>query len=119
MLGLNKILSSICLMIFIALSALSTSLIASYCTGEWHWFGRSGAIVTMTGVILSVRPVLRKSYHEWLKNQNEFDCGTIEGTSAQEIEGDRQTRLDLIASYSGIILTILGTLIWGYGDLIN
>jgi hypothetical protein len=115
---LNKFLSSICIFIILPICALSASVTASYITGEWHWFGRSGAIVTMAGLILSVRPVVRRGFNEWLKQQDEVDYGTLNGNTAKEIEEKRQIRLDLIASYIGMFMTITGTLIWGYGDLL-
>ena len=114
---MNKLLSNICLFIIIPTCAISASLIASLITEEWHWFGRSGAIVTMAGVILSVRPVVRRGFNEWLKQQDEIDYGSLDDNTAKEIEEKRQVRLDLIASYIGMFMTMIGTLIWGYGDL--
>lgn len=115
---LNKFLSNIYFFTLIPISVLSSSVTASYLTGEWLWFGRSGAIVTMAGVILSLRPMLRVGFNKWVELHHEFDAGTLIETP-EEIEEKRQVKLDVIASYTGAFLTIIGTLIWGYGDLLD
>jgi hypothetical protein len=43
------------MLIGLAVLAVSFSAFASYFTGKWHWFGRSGAIATMSGILLSTR----------------------------------------------------------------
>ena len=115
---MNKFLSNIYFFTLIPISVLSSSVTASYLTGEWLWFGRSGAIVTMAGVILSLRPMLRVGFNKWVELYHEFDAGKIIETP-EEIEEKKQVKLDVIASYTGAFLTIIGTLIWGYGDLLD
>jgi hypothetical protein len=33
-------------------------LVISYLTGEWHWFGRGGAMMALSGFIVSVQEAL-------------------------------------------------------------
>lgn len=115
---MNKILSNIWLLIGIAVLAVVASGVASHMTEKWHWFGRSGAIVTMVGVILSVRPLVRMGFTEWLRSQRVIDGGHSEPT-ADEIEKARQATLDAIASHIGVYMALVGTLVWAYGDLIG
>jgi hypothetical protein len=115
---MNRYFSNISLILGIALAAVVVSVIASYVTCKWHWFGRSGAVITMAGVILSVRPLIRMGFAEWLKAQSIIDLGQIEPTP-EEIEEQRQSKLDAKASNIGVDMALVGTLIWAYGDLIG
>ena len=102
----------------VAVLAVLVSFLVSYITGKWHWFGRSGAIVAMAGVILSVRPLVRMGFVEWLNSQRVIDGGHLVPTP-EEVEGARQTTLDAKATHIGAYMALVGTLIWAYGDLIG
>lgn len=115
---MRKHLSNILVLLSISALALIASFLGSYLTGKWHWFGRSGAIVTMTGVILSVRPLVRKGFAEWVRSMHVFDCGSLDPTPA-EIEEERQEKLDATASHIGVYMALIGTIVWAYGDLIG
>ena len=93
-------------------------MIVSCFTGKWHWFGRSGAWVTMIGVILSVRPLIRMGLNGWIQSQSVIDLGHINPTP-EEIEEDMQKTQDANAFKIGVYMSIAGTLIWAYGDLIR
>ena len=98
--------------------AVFISFGASFVTAEWHWFGRSGAILTMAGVLLSVRPLIRMGFSEWYRSMSVIDCGHLEPTP-EEIEAERQSNLDATASRIGVYMAVIGTLVWAYGDLIG
>ena len=115
---MNRNLSNTYLLVGIAVTAVVTSILVSYLTCKWHWFGRSGAIVTMIGVILSVRPVIRMGYDEWIKSLSIIDGGHYPPTP-EEIEEERQMNLDAMASRIGIYMALVGTLVWAYGDLVG
>jgi len=116
--GMNKLLSTIWLIAGIAALAVVASFLVSCITGKWHWFGRSGAIATMAGVILSVRPLVRMGFVEWLHSQRAIDAGHVVPTP-EEVEEERQTTLDATASHIGVYMALVGTLVWAYGDLIG
>jgi hypothetical protein len=115
---MNRLFSNIWLLIGVAALAVVASVLASHITGKWHWFGRSGAIVTMAGVILSVRPLVRMGFAEWLRSQRVIDGGHFVPTP-EEIEEERQTTLDATASNIGVYMALVGTVVWAYGDLIG
>ncbi len=48
-----------------------------------------------------------------------IDCGSILGNTDKEKEAKKQLKLDVWGLYIGCFTTILGTLIWGYGDLLS
>ena len=116
---MNRFFSNIFLFASIPLFTLVISLIASFCTKDWTWFSRSGSVMTMAGVILSVRPIIRMTFNQYGESKKIIDGGSILGDTPKEIAEDKEERNDLVAIYIGGIFKLLGTLIWGYGDLIT
>jgi len=55
---------------------------------------------------------------EWIQSQNIIDLGHIIPTP-EEIEEDTQISKDACAVKIGVFMSITGTLIWAYGDLIG
>lgn len=94
------------------------SAAASLWSYQWLWLGRSGAILTIAGVLLTFRPLVRMGLAKWLRSQSIIDGGHFVPTE-EESEADRQATIDGSASKLGITLAIIGTLIWAYGDLIS
>jgi hypothetical protein len=111
-------LSKIWLLELIAFLIVFISITSSYTTGKWHWFGRSGAWLTIIGVILSARPLIRMGFNQWLQSKSIIDLGSINPT-IEEIEKEKQENQDNKAFNIGIKMSIIGTLIWAYGDLIG
>lgn len=116
--AMRRHLSNIWLLVGLASVVLVASTLVSYFTCQWHWFGRSGAIVTMVGVLLSVRPLVRMGFTEWLRSQSVINGGHAAPTP-QEREEDRQRKLDATATQIGVAMAFAGTLIWAYGDLVG
>ena len=109
---------SIPLILILSVGWLAISIARTFYFHNWSCFERSGSILTLCGATLAVRRLLRlgpeRVFHETMFT----DLGNIEQTK-EEIEAARQTKLDIKASHIGIILVISGTLIWGYGGLIQ
>jgi hypothetical protein len=115
---MRKHLSNISLIVGLAASIVIISILASYFTCKWHWFGRSGAIMIIAGILLDVRPLVRMGLTEWRKSQSVIDGGPFVATP-KGIEEDRQTNLDSKAKTIGIVMAVMGTLIWVCGELIG
>lgn len=94
------------------------SIAASFWFNQWHWFGRSGAILTIAGLLLTFRPLVRMGLAKLLHSQSNRDLGNLLATAA-EIEADHQITIDGSASKWGVTMAIFGTLIWAYGDLVG
>lgn len=116
---LKKLLTLIPLLIAVASCAVALSLWKSYYTNQWHWFGRSGAIITLMGAILATRRMIRLGVVEYHR-----DSKTISGGTFGESDKDRKQELanaedlrDTKASYYGFWFVVIGTVIWAYGDL--
>ena len=115
---MSKIFSNIYLIVSISVALVVFSATKSYCTSQWHWFGRSGAIITMAGIILCIRPIIRMGFNEWVKSLKIIDGGHCIPTP-EEIEEERQANLDADALRMGNCMALIGTLIWAYGDLVG
>jgi hypothetical protein len=114
----RRLFSNLSLVVIFSTGFVGASLALSYSTGKWHWFGRSGAIATMAGVLLSVRPLVRMGFAEWVAYTSTIDGGHAVPTP-EEVEVSRQANLDAKAARIGAFLAVTGTLIWAYGDLLG
>jgi hypothetical protein len=95
-------------------NAMVVSLITSGVTGDWHWFARSGSLVTVGGLIMSSRAVLRKSIFD----DTFIELGLTDEHQIEERERRNRDR-DLAFSKIGLAYVFFGTIIWGYGDLLG
>ena len=82
-----------------------------------EWFQASGAIVTIGGVVLASRKIIRLGIENFIKDEETIDGGSFSPTS-NEIESDNQFKKDIDAYHFSIFLLIIGTLIWAYGGTI-
>lgn len=115
---MRRLFSDIKFLFTVSSLIVIASAAASIWSNHWHWFGRSGAILTIAGLLLTFRPLVRMGLAEWLKSQSIIDCGHLVPTEA-EAEAGRQTQIDGTASKWGVAIAIAGTLVWAYGDLIG
>jgi drug/metabolite transporter (DMT)-like permease len=115
---MKMLFTNIYLVTAIGLMSVTISLALSAYSGDWLRFSSAGAIMTICGVILTIRAIIRLGPKKWKKEQNIIDGGSFV-PNAEEIEANRQSDLDNTASLIGFVLVILGTIIWGYGDLVG
>lgn len=115
---MRRLFSDIKFLFTVSSLIVIASAAASIWSNHWHWSGRSGAILTIAGLMLTFRPLVCMGLAEWLKSQSIIDCGHLVPTEA-EAEAGRQTQIDGTASKWGVAIAIAGTLVWAYGDLIG
>ncbi len=90
---------------------LIASLVISYITSDYLWFGRSGSIMTLSAVIVEYRlhnAQLNKIFRR-IKQAGMFK-GTFNSALSQY-----HRHIARIAH----IFVVCGTFVWGYGDLIG
>jgi hypothetical protein len=115
---IKKLLTNNYLVTSLGLIWVAISLAKSIYSAQWYWFSKAGSVMTICGVILTIRPIIRLGIKEWIKAQNEIDGGSFD-SAPEDVEENRQSDLDGVASCIGAVLALLGAIIWGYGDLIG
>lgn len=92
----------------------------SIATGDWSWFARSGAILTALGLLLASRKVLiaRADLLALLSDMERADgserTARLESFKRLQRDIDRQ-----VVEKAGFALLVIGTLVWGFGDLVG
>lgn len=107
---------------FAAASALTVIVFVglSIATGDWTWFARSGAVLTALGLVLASRKVLiaRADLLALLSDMERVDGGQrtarLESFKRLQRDIDRQ-----VVEKAGFALLVIGTVVWGFGDLIG
>lgn len=107
---------------FAAASALAVIVFIgiSIATGDWTWFARSGAILTAFGLLLASRKVLiaRADLLALLSDMERVDGGErtarLESFKRLQRDIDRQ-----VVEKAGFALLVIGTVVWGFGDLVG
>ncbi len=116
----------------LALAVLGISIYLDFGTKSWVWFQRSGSVLVLFGAVLSYRSVVRLGIGGVGGAPVTFALGSLVSVDdsgpvqkmkvAYDTETEErflQHQLDKAAGYIGAWLMILGTLVWGYGDLVG
>lgn len=127
-----KPLINVPILTLIAIFFVGFSIHADYGSDQWFWFQRSGSVVTLIGALLSYRSIVRLGTKGVGGVNTSFLKGTVVSTDDSgpiqkfKIACDQETKkylyqasIDAIAGYIGAIFILLGTAIWGYGDLLG
>lgn len=114
---MRYLLSNIYLLVALACFACIGSLVLSLHLSDPEWFQASGALVTVAGVLLAARKLVRLGLKDFIRSEKDIDYGSIQPTPA-EVEHNRQFELDIKSYRWSIRLLIVGTFIWAYGGLI-
>ena len=129
---MQRLLSNSATLLTLAIICSSISAYADWGSTSWLWFQRSGSAVTLIGAILSYRSIVRLGKRGvggaqptalMGKGISVDDSGPVQKitlfyddlTKTMLTEAAR----DNLAGYIGACLVIVGTAIWGYGDLLG
>lgn len=129
---MNRVFKNIPLLTVSGVVISGISLYFDWGSETFSWFQRSGSLVVLIGALLSYRSVFRlgvrgvggvpssvgrigKVKGSYI-DENGFQKVKVE-ISPEDAEYDRQAEMDKIAGFIGATFIILGTIIWGYGDL--
>lgn len=104
-----------------SLICLLLGLLLSLTFNDWHWFGRSGSLVVVAGILLTSTEIVAHLHN--LRLRKRFGDGWSQHDWAPEAETHSRLRGNHEDSGQlnshGFYLLIAGTLIWGYGDLLG
>lgn len=115
---MRKVMTNILLISCISFIWIISSIVLSFYTKDFSWFSRSGPILVLCGTALAIRPLLRMGLEKYIAYLNTIDGGHVEPTP-EELEAERQQRLDVKSSIIGFYFIVFGTLIGAYGDLLK
>ena len=112
-------------MLAIAILFSVAGLLSGYILRDFTWFARCGALVVAVGItLLSRASVLREDIRPHIIN-NETGLSHLDPEHYKRI-GESTPDWVLLDSRTraaegvwGPLLTFIGTLIWGFGDLLN
>jgi len=79
---------------------------ASYWSGDGTWFSRSGSLLILCGALVQYRYAMRR-----------FGAATTLPTK-ECLGGSRATWLRRMCGQVSFWSVLMGTLVWGYGDLV-
>ncbi len=111
-----KFLGSANYVMAFAFLMIACGVVISTITKEWMWFSRFGALVTISGLLLTSSPLFVKGIYLSVSGAFGFASRDEDGNSRVVTP---QARKIGDAVFLGIVITIFGTLIWGFGDLLD
>ncbi len=94
----------------------SSGILLSIYSSDWLWFSRFGSLITVAGLLLISSPSFVKGIY--LSNASYFGFAQRDddGNTMVTNEEGREIGSKI---FSGIIITIIGTVVWRFGDLIS
>lgn len=129
---MRRLFRSTPLLLLLVLGVLVTSIYKDIGSESWIWFQRSGAVLVLIGAVLGYRSVVRLGIGGVGGAPVLFAKGTVVSVDdsgpvqTMKVSYDTETEerflqheLDKVAGYTGAWLMALGTLVWGYGDLLG
>ena len=109
---------------FLSAFILFLSLYISYISQDWQWFSRSGALIVVLGIYLTSSQIIENS-HRLEQHRSAYKNGNFQRDWASDKQGKilRHVRHHeeetWVMGKCGFNLLIIGTLIWGFGDLFS
>lgn len=110
-----KALANKWLILTFCLVATIMGLTLSVRTGVWLWFSRFGAVITVAGLLLTMSPVFHKGIYISQSDARKWAKIDEHGKTLITSEDDRRIGRSV---FTGILISIIGTVIWGFGDLV-
>ena len=106
----------------LAVVICAASIWLSLQTQQWHWFARSGCVLVVLGILLTSNQIIENSKR--LKQRRTTNHFRFNHDYAEEYRHHKLEYSSLLEEniwqngLHGLYLLIIGTLIWGFGDLL-
>ena len=102
---------------------LACGITLSLLAGDWQWFSRAGCAVVIVGILLTSSQIREHSrrlrrLRGQLVSQSQRDwAGEERARSLVRASGEQEVTWEIEGH--GLYVLILGTLVWGFGDLLG
>ena len=86
------------------------------------WFGRAGSATTILGLLLTIKHTIlagSRDIHKIIMEKKHYAVWAPDRESDVYKEDMKFAKHVLRDEYTGLIVTVIGTIVWGYGDLIH
>jgi hypothetical protein len=120
-----------------AIGVLGLGLATSLLTADWAWFSRAGCVVVVIGIVLTSTLILERDRR--LKSQRihweaqirrdlrvhtaEVNPSRRDWAKETDLHSLDRSRTEdegvWVREHDGLYLLVLGTLVWGFGDLLG
>ncbi|MCP4129265.1 MAG: hypothetical protein GY753_19730 [Gammaproteobacteria bacterium] len=108
---------------FAACIILVSGCLVSLSQDDWSWFSRCGSLVVVIGIILTSSQILEHIRMLRVRQMNTYGDFTRDWAQQERQQTLQDSRfheeLTWTNERSGLLMLICGTLIWGFGDLIE
>lgn len=118
---MRNILLNSWILLLLIVSTVAVSLYYSISTNDFTWFGRSGSLATIFGLLLTLKHHILSTSRDIESVVNEkfhYAVWAPSEESPEYQEDIKSAKKILRDEYIGVFVTIAGTIIWGYGDLL-
>jgi|SRR5690625_2524194 len=109
-----KCLAKPCLIILFALFCFGAAVIISICTQNSDWVTRFSSLITIAGVLLTMSPTFEKGIYLSQSQARRYGSLDEVGRTVTTTEEERKMGQNV---FYGLIITVVGTALWGFGDL--
>lgn len=108
---------------FLSFLILLISFSISYANQDWQWFSRAGSLIVILGIYLTSSQIIENSHrlgqHREAHNDGNFQRDWVSDKRKTILRHERKHEKETwVMGKCGFNLLIIGTLIWGFGDLI-
>lgn len=104
---------------FVLILAFGSALLGGYLSlhfSDWTWFSRLGSVITVSGLLLVSSPVFDKGIYISQGQRFQIMSQDEQGHPRTTNEKSRKSGNKVLI---GILVSIIGTLVWGFGDLLG
>ena len=91
----------------------------SVATTDWNWFARTGSLVVVAGILLTSWQLIDNARKMGVRHPGSGHDWAETAESRKRVRKQFKDEAAWQNERSGLFLLILGTLVWGFGDLIN
>lgn len=107
----------------ISFGILATGIFISLKTGDWTWFSRSGSAMVAIGILFTSHQILEHSLRlkeNRMRWEERSGHDWADENSIRKLIKARSREEDLWEiEFHGLYMLVVGTLVWGFGDLVG